>query len=389
MSEDEIHPLDRDYSVPYQLPKRKRFAHLSRMHRAGLTAFAGGFLTLVLAAIALGNVPERGILESIGSFLHRTAMYAVLVGGILLLIEHKKSQGKPTFKALDVAAKGEDADGEGQEEAEIKIEEEPESVEFDDSMVDVPAGSGRILSGIALTIGLVLLSASLLSAVMWQMGLGQAAMAMTWFYTSLLMALGYPIAMACCWAVICNPAKEHLYAKIAATIIIVGWGLRHLAGVYFFAAWVPLLMIVALIVSAAGVSVMLGMGVRGPNRVRPASRVSEAGVLVTVTALGWFVLGTIGLMSMPVTMALYSDTATFFLMCALVVAILAYWQPRRDLYFAGLGGLLITSLPFLPLFLSSHTSLATMVAVITIVWIIVLGLVLAKPLNHLRRTGWL
>ena len=50
----EIHPLDRDYSLPSQ-PAKKRLAKLSQLHRIGFATFAAGFVTVVLAAIVLGG----------------------------------------------------------------------------------------------------------------------------------------------------------------------------------------------------------------------------------------------------------------------------------------------------------------------------------------------
>ena len=83
----EIHPLDRDYSVPSQ-PARKRRSDLSKLHRIGFSTFAAGFVTVVLAAIALGAFPGGGWFETIGSFMHRLAMYFILIGGVLILVAY-------------------------------------------------------------------------------------------------------------------------------------------------------------------------------------------------------------------------------------------------------------------------------------------------------------
>ncbi len=84
--EYDVHPLDRDYSLPE--PKAKRLPKLpdGPIHRVGLIIFAVGFVTLILTAILLGTVRRAGWLETIGSYAHQFGMVMILVGGILILI---------------------------------------------------------------------------------------------------------------------------------------------------------------------------------------------------------------------------------------------------------------------------------------------------------------
>ncbi|MGB0598759.1 MAG: hypothetical protein ACPGLY_18890 [Rubripirellula sp.] len=99
MSDDEIHPLDRDYSVPLETTK-KRSTSLSTWHHVGFVTFAAGFATIIPAAIIL-NVFPGGWTETIGSFLHRLAMYIILIGGVLVVAAYQA----PRQAAAAAAAK--------------------------------------------------------------------------------------------------------------------------------------------------------------------------------------------------------------------------------------------------------------------------------------------
>ncbi len=87
MSDDEIHPLDRDYSVPLE-PAKKRLTSLFRWHHIGFVTFVAGFATIIPAAIILNAFPG-GWTETIGSFLHRLAMYIILIGGVLVVAAYQ------------------------------------------------------------------------------------------------------------------------------------------------------------------------------------------------------------------------------------------------------------------------------------------------------------
>lgn len=90
-NENEIHPLDRDYSVP-SAPEKKQRSNLSKLHRIGFSVFAAGFACVFLAAIVLGVFPGGGWFEAIGSFMHRLAMYLILVGGIMVLAAYQNER---------------------------------------------------------------------------------------------------------------------------------------------------------------------------------------------------------------------------------------------------------------------------------------------------------
>ena len=381
--EYEIHPLDRDYSAPYKLPKRKRFAHLSKIHRAGLAAFGAGFFTLVISAIALGNVPQGGWLQSIGSFLHRLAMYAILGGGVLILLAyHGYNAGRPLKQPVSPPPTPKPKAAKSAEPEEVI---EPE---IDESMIAVTR-SGGLLSGCAITISLILLSASLATVVAWQSGWNSRVANVFIMYSSLAGIVGYPTALACCWIIVCDSTRDHLYAKIGATISILGSVQMFLASLFFFSSWVPLLMIVTLIAGATIVSVLKGKGITGPKRVAPAYRESRLGIFVTLMALAWFGFSTAGLAQPGAMFWLYSGNASYVLLATFAIAVAAYWQPHRDLYYAGLGGLFIVGLPNLPLFLRSTTSMPTTIAVVTLVWVLAIGLVLGRTVSQGRRSGWL
>ena len=86
--DDGIHPLDRDYSIPSK-PAKNRFFDLSRSHQIGILTFASGFATVLLAAVTLGASPGGGWVETVGSFMHRLAMYMILVGGVLIVYAYQ------------------------------------------------------------------------------------------------------------------------------------------------------------------------------------------------------------------------------------------------------------------------------------------------------------
>ncbi len=88
MCDDGIHPLDRDYSLPSKPPKGW-FARLPKWHRIGFVTFGIGFSTLLFTAIVLGSFPGVGWVESIGSFLHRLAMYIILIGGLIVVVAYQ------------------------------------------------------------------------------------------------------------------------------------------------------------------------------------------------------------------------------------------------------------------------------------------------------------
>jgi hypothetical protein len=68
--------------------QKKRLTSLSSWHHIGFVTFAAGFATIIPAAIIL-NVLPGGWTETIGSFLHRLAMYIILIGGMLVVAAYQ------------------------------------------------------------------------------------------------------------------------------------------------------------------------------------------------------------------------------------------------------------------------------------------------------------
>lgn len=87
---DEIHPLDRDYSISDASPQRKvrDKSTRGRIRRGATILFASGFIALLPAAIVTNSFP-RSWLESAGSLVHRMAMWAILIGGLLIVASYR------------------------------------------------------------------------------------------------------------------------------------------------------------------------------------------------------------------------------------------------------------------------------------------------------------
>lgn len=89
--QDDIHPLDQDYSSPISTTGKRRRSLDEKVRRFGIAVFAGGFVLVFLAAIVLSvwNGVER--IERFGSFLHRFAMLTILCGGIAVMTSYRLS----------------------------------------------------------------------------------------------------------------------------------------------------------------------------------------------------------------------------------------------------------------------------------------------------------
>lgn len=101
--DDEIHPLDRDYSTIDQAVPKAPLTNEEKFRRLALFVFGFGFLLAFVAAIALGINPGGGFVETFFSMVQRAGMFAILGGGCLLLVSYrtnaiqtrrKKSHGK-------------------------------------------------------------------------------------------------------------------------------------------------------------------------------------------------------------------------------------------------------------------------------------------------------
>lgn len=87
--DDEIHPLDRDYSAIDQAAPRVPLTNEQKFRRLALYVFASGFVLAFIAAIALGINPGGGSVETFFSMVQRAGMFAILAGGCLLLVSYR------------------------------------------------------------------------------------------------------------------------------------------------------------------------------------------------------------------------------------------------------------------------------------------------------------
>jgi len=85
----ETHPLDRDYSMPVQPRLPTAVAYYPKLRRVGVITFVAGFVTVFLAAIVLGSFRGSGSIETVGSSIHRFAMFIVLIGGCLIILAYR------------------------------------------------------------------------------------------------------------------------------------------------------------------------------------------------------------------------------------------------------------------------------------------------------------
>lgn len=89
--EYDIHPLDRDYSEPVPVRGRKELTSDEQLRRIGVVVFLVGFALVLFAAIMLGIFRGAGWIESFGSSMHRFAMIAILLGGIMIIVSYRLS----------------------------------------------------------------------------------------------------------------------------------------------------------------------------------------------------------------------------------------------------------------------------------------------------------
>jgi len=115
-SELDVHPLDRDYSQPIRPTARKATSFDDKVRRAGFFTFITGFVTVLLAAIVLGSFRDGGTIEAVGSFLHRGGMFAILIGGSLIILAFRL----PAIRARAEARAKAEAEARAQVETETK-----------------------------------------------------------------------------------------------------------------------------------------------------------------------------------------------------------------------------------------------------------------------------
>ena len=366
----EVHPLDRDYSVPSQ-PARKRRSDLSKLHRIGFSTFSAGFVTVVLAAIALGTFPDVGWLETIGSFMHRLAMYLILIGGVLILVAYSAPRRAAAAK-----------------EQERRRLEHRERSTVDGAASATNASIGKPasrLGWVSVIIAAGTIALTMASVYIFRYGIsGQRNMALMMTLSWLNLA-GYPLALLCSWRAVSQSEYDQLPARIAGTLAIAGHLMLILRGFYWSRAslmTVAVVIVVTCIASYIAKGQAIGQTHRGSGRLRQ----SELGILVTSIAVAWLLVSTLRMTQPGFLSAIYVGIlARIILLLTGAMAIVSYWQTNRDPYFAGFGALLIVVLPFLPMILLAGTSGSTAIFGVFVVWVFVIGGVLARPLCRVAR----
>lgn len=91
--ESEIHPLDRDYSKPVDLPPEQS-GYDPKIRLMGFAGIVAGFVTILISAIMVGAGRGSTALESFGSTLHRFGMILILVGAVLVIVAYRIMQLK-------------------------------------------------------------------------------------------------------------------------------------------------------------------------------------------------------------------------------------------------------------------------------------------------------
>lgn len=86
--EYEVHPLDKDYSVPQPPPRKIALTGEMKLRRGGVGIFGFGFLLTFLAAIMITNFPATWM-ERLGSEVHRMGMIGILIGGIVIVASYR------------------------------------------------------------------------------------------------------------------------------------------------------------------------------------------------------------------------------------------------------------------------------------------------------------
>jgi hypothetical protein len=373
----EIHPLDRDYSLPSP-PAKKRLANLSRLHRIGFATFAAGFVTVVLAAIVLGAFPGGGRFETIGSFMHRLAMYFILIGGVCVLAAYQAPRRAAAAKKRERLELGRG-----------KLAPlEPSTAENAAVAEEAPIGQpSNRLGAVSLVIAAGMIALTMASLYFIRLGInGRSSMTML-MTLSWLNFFGYPLSLFCSWRAVSQPGYDHLSARIAGTLAIVGHLMLILRGFHWSSVYLMPIAVVFVVTCIASY-IAKGQAIRQTHRGSGQLRQSELGILVTAIAVAWLLAGTLGL---PLLLGNLSNIfagsiARFILVLTCAMAIVSYWQFNRDPYYSGLGALLIVALPYLPMILLALTSTSTALALVLFVWCFVLGAVLIRPLRQVARS---
>lgn len=108
----ELHPLERDYDSPsYEAPKPSTLV-TNEFLRTGTITFLVAMTALVLSAILLGTLPRVWPVQTLGHLIHKSAQFAVLVGGCLLVVGYRTGEQKsqqrqlPTSRRIRLSQRG-------------------------------------------------------------------------------------------------------------------------------------------------------------------------------------------------------------------------------------------------------------------------------------------
>lgn len=85
VEDDEIHPLDRDYSVPVPPTPRRFVFRDARAIYLGVIGFVFGGLVLLVGIAASQFGDTNRTMEGIAGSAHRIGMWSILAGGVFLM----------------------------------------------------------------------------------------------------------------------------------------------------------------------------------------------------------------------------------------------------------------------------------------------------------------
>jgi hypothetical protein len=92
--DDEVHPLDRDYSVPTQTDAEADLTYNPQLRKTGTITFVVGLIVMFLAAIVISNFVGNRSVEFFASMAHRLGMVLGLIGGMLVVAAYRWQQLK-------------------------------------------------------------------------------------------------------------------------------------------------------------------------------------------------------------------------------------------------------------------------------------------------------
>ena len=93
-SDDDKHPLDRDYTQLVEPERRLVQLPEGNVLRVGVICFLVGLFSVVLTALLLGVFQGVRSLETAGGYVHQIAMVMILFGGVLMLLGFRLGRNK-------------------------------------------------------------------------------------------------------------------------------------------------------------------------------------------------------------------------------------------------------------------------------------------------------